>query len=106
MITYETRQEGYQEAKKKSPTRCMMIYNYLLENGPSTAEEIRNALGFTDMNAVRPRLTELCYSGVITTDGKKKGSTGVNTAVWKVKEKAAPGVADPKAAMENNPPTK
>lgn len=52
-ITEETRREGYQEAKKKSPTRCMMIYTYLTDHGPCTAEEIKEALGFSEMNAVR-----------------------------------------------------
>ena len=86
-ITEETRREGYQEAKKKSPTRCMMIYTYLTDHGPCTAEEIKEALGFSEMNAVRPRLTERCYAGLIKTSGKRKSKSGVNTALWEVVKK-------------------
>ena len=37
-----------------------------------TAREVKDALGFDDMDAVRPRLTELCQKGILETVPDKK----------------------------------
>tara|TARA_R110000868_G_scaffold93805_2_gene259379 strand:+ start:3124 stop:3426 length:303 start_codon:yes stop_codon:yes gene_type:complete len=47
------------------------ILGALQRLGSATDRAIRDALGFPDMNAVRPRITELIVSGVLT----ERGST-------------------------------
>lgn len=67
-ITKETRLESF----FKAPTgkRQKMILEVLGEN-EMTANEIRKALGFRDLNAVRPRITELKAKGVIEAIDKR-----------------------------------
>ena len=49
-----------------------------------TARQIAYALGFQDLNAVRPRLTELMQEGKIEVVRKQKDrSTNRSVAVWK-----------------------
>lgn len=53
-----------------------------------TAREVKDALGFDDMDAVRPRLTELCQKGILETvpDQKKyEPSTNRWVAVYRRK---------------------
>lgn len=83
-ITQETRREAYDEARSKAPKRQALVYDYLVRHGPSTAEEVRDGLGYKEMNSVRPRLTELTKMGLIRPAGKRRSSTGRNTAVWEV----------------------
>ena len=83
-ITQETRREGYEGSRQKAPKRWQLIYGYLQRHGPSTAEEIRDGLGYKEMNSVRPRLTEMSDKGYIAAVGKRKSSTVRNTAVWEV----------------------
>lgn len=85
-ITQETRREGYEDSRQKAPKRWQLIYGYLQRHGPSTAEEIRDGLGYKEMNSVRPRITELAKAGLIAATSKRKSSTGRNTAVWEVVE--------------------
>ena len=82
--THDTRRESYEEIQAKAPKRWELIYSYLLRHGPSTAEEIRNGLGYRDMNAVRPRVNEMAKRGLVRAVGKRPGSAGRNTAVWEV----------------------
>lgn len=67
MITEETRLESY----LKTPTseRQRMILE-CLGNREMTARMIATELGFSDMNAVKPRLTELKSKGHIEAVGK------------------------------------
>lgn len=48
-------------------------------NVPQTDREIMKGLGFTDMNAVRPRITELIKDGVLTEEGSVEDTT---TGKW------------------------
>lgn len=43
---------------------------------------------FDDINSVRPRLSEMCELGLVTTAGKRKCTVSKNTAsVWRVPER-------------------
>lgn len=67
MITEETRLESY----LKTPTSKRQ--NMILEcmgTREMTARMIATELGFSDMNAVKPRLTELKDKGIIEATGK------------------------------------
>lgn len=46
-------------------TRAMSIIKLMLDGISRTDRQIMKALGFTDMNAVRPRVTELIKKGVL-----------------------------------------
>lgn len=49
-----------------------------------TAREIAYKLGYTDLNAVKPRLTELCNFGRVEVIGKKKDNlTHRNVSVYR-----------------------
>lgn len=71
-ITKETRLESY----LKTPTskRCRIILETLGDK-EMTARQIAAALGFADLNAVKPRLTELKEMGVIIASGKAYDTT-------------------------------
>ena len=63
-------------------------YNKILSvmgNREMTANEIKKALNFIDLNAVRPRITELKEKGIIEAVGKKFDyETERNVATFKV----------------------
>lgn len=66
-ITAETRREAYE----RRPADRKRIILECLGTGSMTSRQIALALGFgSDMNAVRPRITELLSEGKITVDGK------------------------------------
>lgn len=47
------------------PRRSQEILGTLTTLGHATDRQVRDALGFPDMNAVRPRITELIEAGVL-----------------------------------------
>lgn len=49
-----------------------LVYNYILCNGGETGREIAHALGFDDMNSVRPRISDLFKKGLIIYGNKRK----------------------------------
>lgn len=51
------------------------IVELLKEQGPLTDREIKDRLGYEEMNAVRPRVTELTKANVLFETGRKKCST-------------------------------
>lgn len=67
MMTQQTRRESHGKVDKA--TRYQQILGVL--NRPMTAREVMQALGYTDMNTVRPRLTELCALRRIKETGLK-----------------------------------
>lgn len=80
-ITKETRLESYFKAPMGQRQRMILE---VLGDKEMTANEIRKALGFSDLNAVRPRLTELKDKGIIEAVGKKwDKDTERNVAVFK-----------------------
>ena len=93
-ITRETRAEGLCEARRRLTPRQALIISALRE-GPMTAAEVADKLGFSDLNAVKPRLHELLEAGIVQAVGKRRSTrSGVGNAVYKLIEKAAPGGND------------
>ena len=68
MITEETRNERF--LKTDRATRRSIILAALGDE-ELTARELLSRIGFSDMNFVRPRLTELMQSGIVEAAGKK-----------------------------------
>lgn len=66
-ITEETRLESY--IKTPTSERKQAILNALGDK-QMTARMIANMLGFKDLNAVKPRLTELKSEGMVKVVGK------------------------------------
>ena len=81
-ITTETRREAYYEAREEAPTRRKQIYQALRERGPMTAEELMGALGYSDPNSVRPRLTELKALGLVSAERSRRNKNGRSVAIW------------------------
>jgi hypothetical protein len=44
--------------------RQKAIFYHLFYSGPATDREVKEKLGYTDMNQVRPRITELLRAGL------------------------------------------
>ena len=62
--------QAYHEGKRHLfSERENEILNALERLGPSTDRRIRTALGYEDLNAVRPRITELHQKGVLQETG-------------------------------------
>lgn len=80
-ITKETRLEAY---ITRPVTRASAIIKFMGER-ELTAREIAYGMGYTDLNAVKPRLTELKAQGKVEVIGKQKDiTTGKSVAIWKV----------------------
>ena len=80
VITADCRVESLYRLNKK--TRQLDILGVLTE--PMTAREIAGRLGFTDLNTVKPRLTELRDAGIVEVVGKKKDPiTGRKASVYR-----------------------
>lgn len=94
MITAETRREGLEKVAPETQTRRQVIIEYLRYfPGGLTAEELTDSMycagliPVRDKNYVKPRLTELRKLGLVEPCGKRLSqSTGVHTAVWRIKE--------------------
>lgn len=83
-ITEETRAEANATAPKE--IRKEMILKIL--NEPKSARTLAYELGFTERNAVAPRLTELCAEGLVYVAGKETDKvTGKKVAVYRKVEK-------------------
>jgi hypothetical protein len=54
---------AHREEKSKLSKRAEAIYAWILERGPKTDREVMQGMGFSEPNAVRPRLTELVAAG-------------------------------------------
>jgi len=80
-ITEETRLESY---LKTAPGPRQQMILEALGDEEMTARMIANKLGFTDLNAVKPRITELKQSGRIVASGKAYDITSKrNVALFK-----------------------
>lgn len=80
-ITKETRQESY---IKRPVTRANDILEFM-GNKAMTARQIAYGMGFTDLNAVKPRLTELKAAGKVKALSEKAydNVSKRNVAVWR-----------------------
>ena len=81
MITEETRLESV--IKTPTSRRERLILD-ALDGEELTARQIAYKLGFSDLNAVKPRLTELKAKGIVYTPGKAYDYlTERNVALWR-----------------------
>jgi len=66
------------------------VLDWLDQHGPATDRQIVTGLGFTDMNAIRPRVTELIGRGLVREVGNRRDEvTGVTVRIVDV-ERTAP----------------
>lgn len=80
-IPEETRRESYIQ---RPVTRAEKILDFMGER-ELTARQIARGMGFSDPNAVRPRLTELKSEGRVKAVGKAKNDlTGRIESIWRV----------------------
>lgn len=63
MAVHENSLKALGEELPKLTTRAEEIYRHIAEFGPKTDRQIKEALGYPDMNMVRPRVTELIRTG-------------------------------------------
>lgn len=81
MITNEPRREGNEKVDRQK--RYVQILS-ALQDQEMTAREIAQNLHFSDLNAVKPRLTELRYNGKIeAVGGRKDPITGVSVTIYR-----------------------
>lgn len=52
--------------------RAAAVLTWIKANGPATDREVMRGLGFTDMNAVRPRISELIDARLLVECGEKR----------------------------------
>jgi len=79
-ITKETRRESY--IQRPTP-RAKMILDFMGKDA-MTARQIAYGMGYTDLNAVKPRLTELKAEGRVKVIGKAYDNVSKrNVAVWR-----------------------
>lgn len=79
-ITHETRRESLSQLEPCGRKAAILAE---LERGDGTALEIMRRMGFNEPNAVRPRLNELDYAGLVFQVGRRKDPvTGVKGVVY------------------------
>lgn len=82
-----TRLESLRALGEERERRQLLILEYLREHGPSTSREIAYGLGFSDLNAVKPRLTELKARRRVGVVGSKVDMvTERRVSVWAIEE--------------------
>ena len=74
MMVHENSRDAYYEELEsgKIDTRTQAVLNVITLHEGLTARQIARKLGFDDLNAVRPRLTELKESYMVTEGEKVK----------------------------------
>lgn len=99
MPTYQTRKESYMATDRH--TRYKEIFGVL--HGGMTAREIAYKLGYSDLNAVKPRLTELMQSGVLHDAGMRWDDlTGRHVTVYEVDKVGLEGMMDVIDSMDDD----
>lgn len=84
-ICRQTRRESYKALRPNA--RYAQILDVLKDGEELTAREIMQRLNYTDMNTVKPRLTELRMMNKVKVVCKRRCSvTGVTVAVYKIVE--------------------
>jgi hypothetical protein len=56
---------AYEEERPRLSARAELVFANVKQHGPGTDREIMARMGFTDLNQVRPRITELVKSGLL-----------------------------------------
>lgn len=67
-------QAYHDSAPELSERAAAVLAVYRRATHPLTDRDVKDALGFSDMNAVRPRITELVESGLLRECGRVKDS--------------------------------
>lgn len=79
-ITNITRKESF--LQRPTPRAVQILYT--LGNRTMTARQLATEMGFSDLNSVKPRLTELQQAGRIEAIDKGYDElTGRNVAIWR-----------------------
>jgi len=82
-ITRETRSDSYLGSRDMAETRQDVVLKTFREYGDMTARECMALLGYSDGNAVKPRITELIADKRLKVVGKAKDSeTNRSVAVF------------------------
>ena len=77
MSVHENSRETYKELADHLSGRQLEVYEYVVKHGKSSDRQIKDGLGFDDMNKVRPRVTELVINGLfIEGDNIRDTETG------------------------------
>ncbi len=63
---------AYHEERPQLSARARQILQHVRRVGPRTDRQLMGDLGFSDMNSVRPRITELCQLGLLCECGECK----------------------------------
>lgn len=66
---------AYAANSKTLGQRARSIYAWIKEHGEATDREVMKALGFSEPNSVRPRITELVKNGLLIEVGAQKDPT-------------------------------
>lgn len=75
--------EAHHEKRGDLAQRQLSVLAWLKEHGPATARQVMEGMGFKEMNAVRPRLTELRKSGLVFEKSKTPDHiTGINVFIY------------------------
>lgn len=86
----QTSIETYQEIQDEGirEKREDLVLNYIKSNPGKTGREIAYDLGYSDMNEVRPRITDLFNKGLILYGNKRlsEGSNRPSGEVWLVSD--------------------
>lgn len=62
---HEHSRDAYREEYPKLAGRKAQVYEWIAQHGPSTDREVMEGLGYSDMNSVRPRISELVAAGIL-----------------------------------------
>jgi predicted transcriptional regulator len=81
----ETSRLSYEEEKAKGLSERHRAVLEALQNGEKTDQEIKQFLGVSDPNFVRPRRFELAKEGLVEAGIKRRCSvTGKTSLVWRL----------------------
>lgn len=82
---------AYWDGRHKFSKRECEILGWMFQNpAPTTDRNMKDALRYADMNAVRPRITELIKKGCVEECGERIcGVTGKRVRLIQVRERTA-----------------
>lgn len=82
MTVHKNSVAAYHEEKKKLSTRALLIAAWVQMHGRSTDRQVMIGMGFSEPNAVRPRITELVDAGeLVEVDSVRCEVTGKTVRV-------------------------
>lgn len=66
---------AYHAEAPRLSRRAQLVLDWLQEHGPATDRQVMAGLGFADMNAIRPRITELMEARELVETGSTRCAT-------------------------------